>query len=161
MGIADWLRDVWATRPSRIEARTAELEASIAALSLDDAEARVVSALGALPEGNVWSEPVDPAALERLPPAARRIFTRFPRIEIGGAALGGASLTLHDAPPGRVVVGSDLEHATVLVATEEETTWVVEDAPEGEGEDRPEPYASVAHYLLVVLETTKPRWWAG
>jgi hypothetical protein len=35
----------------------------------------------------------------------------------------------------------------------------VEDA--AEGEERPEPYASIAHYLLVVVETTKPRWWAG
>jgi hypothetical protein len=160
MGLVSWVRAALASRPSIVEARLGELKRAVYAIDLEEAERQVSDWLRSGDGVDVSFGEIDATALASLPPSARRIFGWFPKIEAGGMALGGELVANSATMPDKVLIGEDLEHAQVFVGRGIESLWIAEPGQVLD-DDLPDPYPSLAHYLLVVRETMKPNWWTG
>ena len=157
MGLLNFIRRLRNTSPGAVQARLDAATARIHSMPLADAEqAFTEEALsGALFRiDRTPSTTAEASAVGHLPPQARRFFEAYRSVQTNSMQLSRTEVGPHEQAPGWFTVGSDLEHADVIVRLSDGLVAVVEgnEAPEL---DLSDAHPSLWHYLLIVAEMSR------
>jgi hypothetical protein len=156
MGILSFLRSLRETTPAAVTARAEAVHRRVAALSADDAESEVRDRV-------MMGEPFHATSglatdtwpgKEELPAAVRSLFSTYQDIAAGGMQLRRIDVQPYARDTSYLRIGSDIEHADVVVRKDDGRLFVIEDdgAPEPDLSDE---HSTVWHYLLEVAEHTR------
>ena len=156
MGLFSFFRSLRASSPAAVQARVDAVHRRVASLDVASAESEVRDAVmmadpfhAEEPSSrSAWTPDAD------LPASVRSLFRTYERIAAGGMQLGRADVAVYDRDPSFIRIGSDLEHADVVVRRSDGRVFVIED--DGKLDlDLSDEHASVWHYLLEVAEHTR------
>lgn len=158
MGLRSWIRSYVFPSHAATEARLAEIERRLSALSVEEARRLAEATLAQrdvfLVERSAPSiQEID--GLQRLPPVAREFFETYARIESAGMQLDRRCIAPFDRGRDYLRIGADIDHADVILNIATDHVSVVED----DGRDSPnleETHTSIWHYLLYLDENLKP-----
>lgn len=156
MGLLRFLRSLRETAPAAAEARAAAVHQRVAELTADEAEAEVRDCITmgdpfhatAGLSTDAWSGSKD------VPAEVRALFGSYQQVAAGGMQLRRLDVRPYSRDQSFIRIGSDLEHADVVVRRSDGRVFVIED------DDKPEldlsdAHATVWHYLLEVAEHTR------
>lgn len=137
------------TRVDAIHHRVASLDAASAESEVRDAVMMADSFHAEQPSSrSVWTPDAD------LPATVRSLFRTYERIAAGGMQLRRADVRSYARDSSFIRIGSDLEHADVVVRQSDGRVFVIED--DGRLDlDLSDEHATVWHYLLEVAEQTR------
>jgi len=153
MGILSFLRSLKESSPAAVHARANAVHRRVAALDAAEAEAEVRDRVmmadpfyaEQAPVEQTWSAP------EGVSTEVRSLFSTYATIAAGGMQLRREDVGSYLRDPQFVRIGSDLEHADVVVRINDGRVFVIED----DGTPLPDlsdEHATVWHYLLEVSE---------
>jgi len=153
MGLFSFLRSLKESSPAAVHARVDAVHRRISALSAADAEAEVRDRVTMADPFHAEQAPVQQtwSAPEGVSAEVRSLFATYAVIAAGGMQLRREDVGPYVREPQFVRIGTDVEHADVVVRISDGRVFVIEDdgAPLADLSDE---HATVWHYLLEVSE---------
>jgi hypothetical protein len=157
MGLISFFRSLRDTSPSAAQARADAIHLRVSRLSSAEAELQARERIlkrDPFRSSDAAPNDVKPAGFALLPSDLRSLLGQFRQIELGGMQIDRAEIAPYHRHSGWVRIGSDLEHAAIVVRPADGHVFVIEE--DGSGEPNlADEYASIWHYLLEVAEATQ------
>jgi hypothetical protein len=157
MGLRTWLSELRSTSPRQVQLRVDAIAQRIASLSLEEAR-RAVEEL--LLKGSLFRcvrvppSPEEAELVAEIHGSARELFLEYKSVETNSIQLHRGDIRPYPRGTGLTAIGTDLEHAIVVVEQTTGTVAVIEDDQEP-NPDLSDSYPSIWHYLLFVAETSE------
>ena len=158
MGLFSFLRSLKESSPAAVHARVEAIHRRVSALSAAEAEAEVRDRVMMGDPFHTEQAPVDQTwiAPEGVSTEVRSLFSTYAYISAGGMQLSRSDVGPYSRDPQFVRIGSDVEHADVVVRSSDGHIFVIEDDGEPQA-DLSDEHLTVWHYLLEVSEHARSK----